>query len=157
MPGDEAKPAALATFSSAPPRAAQDGQRGLAAVHHAEQVDADDPAPVVGGGVDEVAADRDARIVDHDLETAGRGDEVAKGALELRLLADVANARPGSPPRDHDHARGLGQRRFAQVEQSDRPAAGGELPGERAAKAAAGAGYEGTPAGQATGQAGDTG
>ena len=60
--------------------------------------------PLVGLEVDERAAERDARVVDEDVDRAERLD----GASDRRLVGDVERRRDGAFDPGDDRVHGLG-------------------------------------------------
>jgi len=112
-------------------------------VHDADQVDADDPVPLLERCVDEVAGDPDPGVVDEQVDGA---DLVGEGA-HLLAVGDVHAARQ----RGARLALGLGEPRLVDVADDQVGAAAGALQRGRAADAAPGAGDEHAAAAQVLG------
>ena len=73
------------------------GYEEVAAVDHAAQVDAEQPVEVVERGVEEAAADRDSRVVDHDVDRRDLGVDQIGELAHLGAVGDV-------DPADHERA-----------------------------------------------------
>ena len=123
------------------PRAlrAQARREHVAAVDHAPQVHAHDPAPVVERHLADAAADGDAGVVDDEVDAAERALGGGGERLDLFDARDVA-AHGGAA----DLARRSLRGGLVDVGADDaRVARAGELETEGAAEAAAGAGDDG--------------
>jgi len=94
--------------------------RGMTRAHeHAGQVDVHDLVPVVERDVDGGAADRDAGVVDQDVDLAVRRDHGVEHVLHRALVGDVHRARLGAAVRQGDRLGGVACRRSVVVGQHD--------------------------------------
>ena len=124
-------------------------QERLGAVEDPVEVDAEDPLDVGPLEVDEVAGQRDAGVVDDDVDPAELRDDGLGVGLEGRAVGDVEAVRADLPGAGTLHeVHGLGQAGLVDVGEREKGALAGEVQGEGAADAGAGPGDDDDLVGQ---------
>ena len=135
----------------APATLAHAGQHGMTAVQHAPDVEREDLLPVVGLRLEKrrrhaalfAPLDRDASVVDQNVDRSERGHRAGDRAVDLRLVGDVGRrgvrGAAGALDLRHHPVRTLGE----EVVDRDCGALFGELQRDAAAHALAGTGDEG--------------
>ena len=115
---------------------------GLAAAHHAQQVDVDDPLPVGQADVGDAAHLRDAGVVDHHVHPApGLLQPVGRG-LQVGLARDVAMQIVHRPAMAGQGLHGLRALGVVHIAQADRGALLRKELGQRPAQARSPSGDE---------------